>query len=342
MTFDRISSLDAAYRTGDLSIYPEAVDNKFTLFQATNNSHIRLKQSLSFNSKIIIVEDTSGFPDNGLLRVGSEIGTGGQYELIAYEKKTSNTFQNLKRGFAGSRSGHWLAKAHWVSNVVSSQHHNAVKDAIINIEQNLGLKENPEENSLNGILKAQEVRFLAPKPIFRAFPIKGSGPLNVRFQNFSSGDIARFLWDFGDGGTSLERSPIHTYLTEGVYTVKLNVITITGAQGIVTKTNYIVVDSNESVPFFYVDSVDNPYSIETANNLSVTPKTFRFVDQSDGKIVQRNWIFGDGTSFTEEDQDIHEINHVYSKPGEYIVTELIQFSNGRLKRVQLPEPLVVL
>jgi PKD repeat protein len=183
---------------------------------------------------------------------------------------------------------------------------------------------------------------LAPKPLFRAFPIKGPPPLTVRFQNFSTGHIMRYLWDFGDGGTSLEKSPIHTYFNEGTYTVKLNLVTSTGAQGIANKVGYIQVSMDESIPFFYVDSIDNPYSQQTADDLDVDPKEFTFVDQSDGDIVQRNWLFGDGVSFTQEDPDKHDITHIYSKPGAYIVSELIQFANGRLKKVELPTPLVVL
>ena len=338
---DRISSLDSGYKSGDLSLFPLALDDKQVLFEATNNSLITLKQTLTYNGKMIIVEDTSSFPDNGELRVGPPPGEVGEYELIYYNKKTSNSFQDLKRGYAGSRVNYWPVGS-WVSNAVVAEHHNAVKDALINIEVDLGTKNAPDAASLNGILKAQEVKFLAPKPLFRAFPIKGPPPLSVRFQNFTTGQIARFLWDFGDGGTSLEKSPIHTYLAEGTYTVKLNVVTTTGAQGIATKTNYINVNQEESLPFFYIDSIDNPYSVQTAEQLSVSPKEFVFVDQTDGDIVQRNWIFGDEETYTEEDPDVHQISHIYSKPGEYIVTELIQFSNGRLKKYQLPDPLVVL
>lgn len=339
---DRISSLDSGYRTGDLSLFPLALDDKDVLFEATNNSAVTLKQTLTYNGKIIVVEDTSSFPDKGELRVGPMPGEAGQYELIYYNKKTSNTFQELRRGYAGSTINYWPAKTSWVSNSVVAEHHNAIKDALINIETDLGVKENPDPESLNGILKRQEIRFLAPKPLFRAFPIKGPPSLRVRFQNFTTGHIARFLWDFGDGGTSLEKSPIHTYVAEGTYTVKLNVVTTTGAQGIATKVGYITVNEEESPPFFYVDSVDSPYSVQTAEEQSVDPKEFVFVDQTDGDIVQRNWIFGDGETYTQEDPDIHTINHIYSVPGSYIVTELIQFSNGRLKKCQLPEPLVVL
>ena len=339
---DRISSLDNSYATGDLSIYPEALDNKSVLYEATNNSWIVLKQTLSYNSNVIIVEDASSFPANGIVRVGPPPGESGNFEMIHYNRKTSNTLTDLKRGFAGSRQSVWYAGKAYVTNSVAAEHHNAVKDAIINIETNLGTKDYPDSESLNGILKSQEVRFLAPKPLFRAFPIKGPPPLTVRFQNFTTGHIIRFLWDFGDGGTSLDKSPNHTYLVEGQYTVKLNVVTSAGAQGVATKKGYITVNSDETVPFFYVDSIDDPYSVKTASELGKQPKEFVFVDQSDGDIVQRNWVFGDSEKHTQEDPDVHEITHIYDEPGEYVVTQLIQFSNGRLKRVELPESLVVL
>lgn len=339
---DRISSLDNGYQTGDLSLFPEALDDKESLYEVTNNAQTTLKQTLSYNGSVIIVEDASGFPPKGILSIGPPPGEPGSAELVFYNKKTSNTFQDLKRGFSGSRRNFWPARTTFVTNGVNADYHNSVKDALINMEVNLGLEEFPNDDSLNGILKFQEVRFLAPKPLFRASKIKGPPALKVTFQNFTSGHIARYLWDFGDGATSLEKSPQHTYLTEGIYTVKLNVITSTGAQGIATKTDYITVDNNEAAPFFYVEDESNPYSVQTASELSESPKEFVFVDQTNGEIVQRNWIFGDGENTTEENPDSHEISHIYSEPGEYEVTLLAIFSNGRLKKYQLKDPLVVL
>ncbi len=339
---ERISSLDAGYTTGDLSLYPEVVDDKEVLYEATNNSKVALKHTITYSANQVIVQSTAGFPDEGVIRIGPDIGVAGQFELIYYGKKTATTFQDLIRGFAGSRQGKFLMKNNFVTNSVIAEHHNAIKDAIIKIETNLGLKEAPAAISLNGILKQQESRFLAPKPLFRAFPIRGEGPMKVRFQNFSTGHIVRFLWDFGDGGSSLEKSPTHIYLAEGEYTIKLNVISSTGAQGVVTKKGYIVVDNDESVPFFYVDSINDPFSVETATAMAVDPKEFLFVDQSDGDVTQRNWVFGDGVTTTIEDSDFHDVTHIYDKPGSYTVTELVQFANGRLKRIQLPEPLIVL
>lgn len=338
---DRISSLDEGYAPGDLSIFPQALDDKKLLYEASNNSKTKLKQTLTYNGKVIVVEDASGFPESGQIRIGVE-GSPGQFELIAYEKRTANTFQQVKRGFAGSKQSYWSPGKVYVTNSVVAEHHNAVKDAITNIEADLGVRVDPEPESLNGILKSQEVRFLTPKPLFRVFPPKGPAPLKCTFQNFTTGHITRYLWDFGDGTTSLDRSPTHIYTNEGFYTVKLNVITSTGAQGIATKKNYVEVNNDESIPFFYVESISEPYSVQTAAELTEEPKEFVFVDQTDGDIVQRNWLFGDGERFTQEDPDIHTATHTYNKPGTYPVTLIVIFANRRLKKVELPEPLEVL
>lgn len=344
---DRISSLDSGYQTGDLSIYPTTLDTMDTLFQATNNAVTTLANAVSYNSQMIIVNDTSDFPPTGVIRIGPDIGVAGSFELVAYGLKTSNTFQQLKRGYAGSQQNTWTAKSTFVTLSVNAESHNALKDAVFNIETNLGENTSPVDTSLNGILKSQEVRFLAPKAQFRAFPKSGPPSLSVRFQNYTTGHILRYLWDFGDGGTSLEQSPTHLYVQEGVYTVKLNVITSTGAQGVTTKTGYITVSVDEAVPFFYVDSISQPYSVATASALTARgnptqAKNFLFVDQTDGDIVQRNWDFGDGVRFTQNDPDIHTISHIYSEPGSYVVTLLIVFANTRFKKIELPASLVVL
>lgn len=46
----------------------------------------------------------------------------------------------------------------------------------------------------------------------------------IHCYNNSSEDGEFFLWDFGDGATSDEENPEHQYNAEGIYTIKLNVI----------------------------------------------------------------------------------------------------------------------
>ena len=52
--------------------------------------------------------------------------------------------------------------------------------------------------------------------------IIGQAPLNVQFTNSSTNAIS-YAWDFGDGSTSIEKDPAHSYAKGGVYTVKLTV-----------------------------------------------------------------------------------------------------------------------
>ena len=52
----------------------------------------------------------------------------------------------------------------------------------------------------------------------------------------NDGSIASRSWNFGDGGTSTQTSPSHTYTTGGTYTVKLTVTDDKGATGTVSKT----------------------------------------------------------------------------------------------------------
>lgn len=350
MALTRISSLDGGYQTGDLSVFPVAKDTRSQLYQAANNAVTKLKQSLTYNGKYIVVEDNSSFPSSGLLTIGPQPGKGGGvYELVYYDQKVNGVFRNLIRGFAGSRQGQWSAGS-YVMNSVMAEHHNAIKDAVIQIERNLGTEENPDPISLNGILKSQEDRFLSPKAVFRAWPLRGPSPLRVRFQNFSTGPVIRSLWDFGDGTTSVEKHPTHTYQSEGIYTVKLNIITALGAQGVSSKANYITVDDEERQPFFYV-TPNVGYSKQTAEEMEIEPTTFYFVDQSDGDISQRYWIFdGPGThegevvennSLPVMDPNIHSTSFVYDKPGEYEPSCLVLFANQKLKRAFLKDIITV-
>lgn len=336
---NQISTLDTGYNIGDLSLYPQAKDTKSSLYEAKNVAVTTLRQSMTFNSKFVIVDDTSAFPANGILQIGKKPGEPGAGELVWYNTKTTTVFKDLIRGFAGSRQGYWPSGA-TVTSGVMAEHHNAVKDAILKIERNLGLKDFPNANSINGILKAQENRFLAPKPIFRAYPTKGSPHLKVRFQNFTTGSPVRFLWDFGDGTTSVEKSPIHTYLTEGMYTVRLNIITGTGAQGIVTKNNYITVSNEQRTPFFYV-LPSQGYSIQTATSQSTSPTVFSYVDQTDGSVAERYWIFGDGESLNVTDPNIHTATHTYANHGTYEPSLMVIFANQSLKRVFLVDNITV-
>jgi len=323
----KINSLSRNYNHGDLSVFPKAIDNKLTLFYASNNAETRLRHQINPISKYIIVDDASLFPETGLIKIADEAGNS---ETINYHQKIGNQFHLLQRSYDQKGSGHWQAGCR-VSCPVMADHHNALKDAIIKIQRKLGLPNNPDDNSIHGILAKLEQKWLSPKASFRAFPKIGPPSLIVKFQNFSIGEGSRFLWDFGDGTTSTDKSPEHTFTDEGIYSIKLNIITSTGNKGFTEKSNYINVTNDQKKSIFYCRPFDGK-SMQT---------NFKFIDQTDGEIIERHWFFGDGEDIAFKNPNIHTVDHIYKKPGNYSPILLIRYYNEKINRVTLNESITV-
>jgi PKD repeat protein len=56
---------------------------------------------------------------------------------------------------------------------------------------------------------------------FSANTQKGTWPIQISFTDLSTGNPDSWLWNFGDGNTSIEQNPKHTYNNTGNYTVQL-------------------------------------------------------------------------------------------------------------------------
>ncbi len=67
------------------------------------------------------------------------------------------------------------------------------------------------------------------------------GPFTVNFQDISPNAVG-WLWDFGDGNTSTQQNPSHTYLNNGQYTVTLRITTAFGCQNTIAKTSFIRIE----------------------------------------------------------------------------------------------------
>ena len=84
---------------------------------------------------------------------------------------------------------------------------------------------------------------------FESDVANGQFPLTVQFTDQSGGSSTAWYWDFGDGETSADQNPVHTYLSAGTYDVNL---TVTGSEGTdsLIKEDYISVEaiSGSSLP----------------------------------------------------------------------------------------------
>ena len=123
-------------------------------------------------------------------------------------------------------------------------------------------------------------------------PQSGPAPLEVRFTDTSAvtgGAPTSWLWDFGDGATSTQQHPTHTFTTQGAYPVTL---TVTNAAGSTSKTLTLTVNVAKPVASF-------TYTPQSGR----APLEVRFTDTSaatGGAPASWLWNFGDGTTSTQQ------------------------------------------
>jgi PKD repeat protein len=73
----------------------------------------------------------------------------------------------------------------------------------------------------------------APTAAFSADATSGAAPFEVQFTDLSIQNPTVWEWDFGDGGTSTDQSPMYTYDADGTYTVTLTARSASGADTVV-------------------------------------------------------------------------------------------------------------
>jgi len=84
-----------------------------------------------------------------------------------------------------------------------------------------------------------------PAANFTASVTSGAPPLTVAFTDLSVGTPNSWYWEFGDGSTSTEQSPVHVYQLGGSFTVSLTVTSALGTST-VTKPDYILVEFSDA------------------------------------------------------------------------------------------------
>lgn len=82
------------------------------------------------------------------------------------------------------------------------------------------------------------------------------------FSDLSSGSGLSYAWDFGDGNTSTSQNPVHTYATDGSYTICL---TITDANACTSThcDSTLVVGIQGGNPGLELEIAPNPFSGQT-------------------------------------------------------------------------------
>ncbi len=116
-----------------------------------------------------------------------------------------------------------------------------------------------------------------------------------------------YTWDFGDGNTSNDPNPVHTYDEEGDYTV-----TLTLPDGSSCDNDLSLDISVDDMPDFPV-AFDFFYDqCDSEGLISFTDET---VSTNQGEIISWNWTFTPGTSSTDQNTQI-----MVDENGEVMVT----------------------
>jgi PKD repeat protein len=151
---------------------------------------------------------------------------------------------------------------------------------------------------------------LAPAVDFTANVTTGLVPLTVNFTNLTTSDATNFLWNFGDGNTSLQQNPSDTYINPGTYNVTLTAIGPGGTNS-VTKSALILATSP---PPPVVEFAATPTT-------GFAPLTVSFTNLTTG-ATNFDWQFGDSNTSPGECA-----TNIYANPGSYTVT-LTAFGPG--------------
>ena len=158
--------------------------------------------------------------------------------------------------------------------------------------------------------------YSTPTVDFSSSVTTGCFPLNVQFTDKStpgSGTITSRVWDFGDGNTSTDPSPSHTYKVAGTFTIALRVQNSNGCNKIASKVGLINIQGGVKADF--------TLSALTSCN---PPAQANFTNTSTGVgIISNEWSFGDGSTST-----VTNPSHNYTTAGSYSVSLVVKTQLG--------------
>lgn len=136
--------------------------------------------------------------------------------------------------------------------------------------------------------------------------------LTIQFVNDSYGEVTGATWDFGDGNTSTDLNPQHTYASAGTYSVRLRV-----------QNPY----TTDAVRQDVVLIAPTPIPPSASFNQSVEVFTLTYTDTSNegaAPITTWQWSFGDGNTSPNQSG-----THTYAGGGNYDITLVVTDANGQ-------------
>jgi PKD repeat protein len=148
---------------------------------------------------------------------------------------------------------------------------------------------------------------------FTADKTEGEAGLIVQFTDLSTGQVSKWHWDFGDGTSSDERNPQHTFMNPGKYDVTLFVEREAEPHSVDPKTLPIYIRVGPEV---MTDFTATPTTVATGVEVQFTD-----LSTSADPVVSWSWDFGDGSILEGTDPAVHKNpRHAYTAADTYTVT----------------------
>lgn len=199
------------------SHYPEEVDTNRNLYTVHDSLRVRLLEDYMPGDKRIFIEGDQEvidkFPPNGLITLTEQCSDPDERAIsLFYLSRTETTFEELSilPGFTDVKKPRKITN---VTQNVMADHHNNIKNAVIAVEEFVGVKgtidAKPFGQTMEGRINFLRKLVLSPKAWFTVNKRVGLVPLCVSFMDLSfrlgtdgtTGDII-YKWNFGDNTSS--------------------------------------------------------------------------------------------------------------------------------------------
>jgi PKD repeat protein len=164
-------------------------------------------------------------------------------------------------------------------------------------------------------------------PQFTVTPTSPTDNQTVLFDASSStGSIASYQWNFGDGARGDGRTDDHAYATPGTYVVTLTLVDPYGRTA--SKSQSLTVTQGLQPTAQFVFSPTNP---RVGQNLNFNASASR--PPAGGSIVSYTWDFGDGTPRVTTGSPVQ--SHTFTLAATYTVTLVVTDNAGKTASVSL-------
>ena len=180
-----------------------------------------------------------------------------------------------------------------------------------------------------------------------------SGNSTYAFGSIANGTVLSYFWQFGDGDTSNEPAPVHTYPGSGIYDVSLttlhedsctwtSTITLNVEGDCICPDIYdpvcVIADNGDIIEFdnfcfaecagYGPEDIVPCDGVECSAEIIAIPEddenfVWYFEGSTTGNVISYEWTFGDGEGSTEANPV-----HVYTTPGVYFVSLTIVTADG--------------